>query len=102
MTAMARWAAAEPTAVGRCPQVADCLRTASSAADSAGLAAEDRQRNLAGKVRVRARALPRAADFVVLVDDVITTGATAVASVGALAGRGVQVDAVLALTATAG
>lgn len=102
VTAMARRAAVELTVEGRCPQVADCLRTAFSAADSAGLAAGDRRRNLAGRVRVRVRALPRAPDFVVLVDDVITTGATAMASVDALAERGIRVGAIVALTATAG
>lgn len=102
VTAMARRAAAELTAGGWSAQVVDCLCTASSAVDSAGLAAGDRQRNLAGRVRVRTRVLPCAADVVVLVDDVITTGATAAVSVDVLAGRGVRVGAVLALTATAG
>nr|WP_228047482.1 ComF family protein [Saccharopolyspora sp. HNM0983] len=102
VTALARRAAAELSAEGWSVRVADCLYTASSAADSVGMAAADRMRNLVGRVRVRPRAVPAGPHVAVLVDDVITTGATAAAAVDALAAHGVRVRAVLALTATAG
>ena len=48
-----------------------------------GLSAAARQRNLAGRVRVRADGLPRTIP-VLVVDDVLTTGTTARESVRAL------------------
>ncbi|NIH94799.1 putative amidophosphoribosyltransferase [Mycolicibacterium fluoranthenivorans] len=73
--------------------VTRALRLTGLARDSVGLSSADRQRNLAGRVRVRA--LPAAP--VVLLDDVVTTGATACASVDALQTSGVSVHAVLAI-----
>ncbi|GAA4422721.1 amidophosphoribosyltransferase [Actinokineospora soli] len=67
--------------------------------DSVGLGRVARRANLAGRVWVRGGVPPRG-DPVVLVDDVVTTGATVAACVGALAGAGVRVSAALALTAT--
>lgn len=82
--------------------VAPMLRTSMWARDSAGLSARDRVDNLDHAVVVRPRARrpavsthPRAA--VVLVDDVLTTGATASESIRVLAGIGVRVDAVLVI-----
>ena len=73
--------------------VTRALRLTGLARDSVGLSSADRQRNLAGRVRVRASpAVP-----VILLDDVVTTGATACASVGALQTSGVSVHAVLAI-----
>jgi predicted amidophosphoribosyltransferase len=69
------------------------LRPTGFARDSVGLSAADRQRNLSGRVRVRAAP----ATPVVLLDDVVTTGATACASVAALQTSGVSVQAVLAI-----
>ncbi len=63
--------------------------------DSVGLGAEARTRNLDGQVRLRG-VIPRTGT-VVLVDDVVTTGATASESVRVLSAAGVRVHAVLAL-----
>lgn len=75
-----------------------CLRTARGARDSVGLSAVERSANLHGRVRVRG-ALPAAGTSVVLVDDVLTTGATAAAGTAALAALGVRVHAVVVLAA---
>lgn len=69
------------------------LRLTGLTRDSVGLSSADRQRNLAGRVRLT-RPVPGP---VVIVDDVVTTGATACESVRALQTAGVQVLAVLAL-----
>jgi predicted amidophosphoribosyltransferase len=69
------------------------LRLTGRTRDSVGLSSADRQRNLAGRVRLT-RTVPGPA---VIVDDVVTTGATACESVRALQTAGVPVLAVLAL-----
>ncbi|MGI5216553.1 ComF family protein [Nocardia sp. CA-290969] len=76
-------------------QVLPCLRVWWGVRDSAGLSALERERNLRG--RVRAVALPAAAAKaqVVMVDDVLTTGATAQACVRALAAVGAYPDGML-------
>lgn len=74
--------------------VVRALRLAGFARDSVGLSSADRQRNLAGRVRLL-RPVPGPA---VVVDDVVTTGATACESVRALQTAGVEVHAVLALS----
>lgn len=61
--------------------------------DSVGLSGVDRQRNIAGRVRL----VRRVAGEVVLVDDIVTTGATAAESVRTLQIAGVYVSAVLAI-----
>jgi predicted amidophosphoribosyltransferase len=61
--------------------------------DSVGLSADERQRNIAGRVTLRR---PVRGD-VLLVDDVITTGATADESVRVLHDAGARVAAVLAI-----
>lgn len=75
-------------------QVLPCLRVWWGVRDSAGLTARERDRNLRG--RVSAVPLPaRAADAqVVLVDDVLTTGATASACARALIAAGTRLDGV--------
>lgn len=73
--------------------VLPALRLTGFARDSVGLSSADRQRNLAGRVRVT-RPVRGVA---VLVDDVVTTGATACESVRALQTAGMDVHAVLAL-----
>lgn len=80
-------------------QVLAALRTARGARDSVGLGVGDRVENLRGRVRVRGTAQPTPGSCVVLVDDVLTTGATAAASTAALAAHGVRVRAVLVLAA---
>ena len=74
--------------------VVRALRLTGFARDSVGLSSADRQRNLAGRVRL----MRPVTGPVVVVDDVVTTGATACESVRALQTAGVEVHAVLALT----
>ena len=90
---VARMAAA---ACSACPdiRVVPALRTTAMVRDSVGLSGADRERNIAGRVRV-ARAVP--AGEVLVVDDVVTTGATAREAVRALGAAGVPVAAVLTL-----
>jgi predicted amidophosphoribosyltransferase len=74
-------------------QVVQALRSKAIARDSVGLSVPDRQRNVANRIR-----LVRAVDGdVVLVDDIITTGATATESVRVLQTTGARVLAVLTL-----
>ncbi|MFT3900767.1 MAG: ComF family protein [Gordonia sp. (in: high G+C Gram-positive bacteria)] len=80
-------------------RVAPLLRTAAWVRDSAGLSAAARSANLRGAIRLRADPPWLADAAVVLVDDVLTTGATVAESVRVLARAGVGVDAVLALAA---
>lgn len=101
VTAVARVAAAR---LGPRTRVAPLLVSAATTRDSAGLDARDRARNLRSRVRVRPDEIARlghrdAADARLLVDDVLTTGATAAESVRTLAASGIAVDAVLVLAA---
>lgn len=93
VTAIAREAAA---VLGPAVTVAPILSTAALTRDSASLSAGARNANLAGTVRVRS-ALPPRAGPVIVVDDVMTTGATAAHAVGALRRMGTQVAAVVVL-----
>jgi predicted amidophosphoribosyltransferase len=68
------------------------------ARDSAGLGSSARERNIAGRVLLTRRRVPADGE-VLLVDDIITTGATARESVRVLQTAGVRVAAVLALAA---
>lgn len=73
--------------------VVRALRMRAFTRDSVGLSAGQRQANLAGRVR----ASGPVAGEVVLVDDVVTTGATACESVRVLQTAGARVVAVLAI-----
>jgi predicted amidophosphoribosyltransferase len=87
VTRMAK-AAADPGGV-----VVEALRLRAFTKDSVGLSAAARQRNVAGRVRLRR---PVDGD-VVLIDDVVTTGATASESIRVLQTAGAHVVAVLAI-----
>ncbi|MEZ0353950.1 ComF family protein [Mycobacterium sp. pR1184] len=83
-------------AVARHPDatVAAVLRMKALTRDSVGLGTAERERNVAGRVLLRGRP-PRTE--VLLVDDIVTTGATAGESVRVLSAAGVRVTAVLAI-----
>jgi predicted amidophosphoribosyltransferase len=81
--------------------VAPALTLAPGTLDSTGLTAKARRANLAGHVRPT-EALPPPGTAVVLLDDVVTTGATAAECARVLRSHGVRVTAVLALTSAAG
>lgn len=89
-------AAAARAAAARVPGLAvrPLLVTAAAAADSAELGAAARRRNLSGRVRPRPRAAAPAGP-VVLVDDVLTTGATVAEAALVLASLGVSPAAAL-------
>lgn len=91
VTRVARAAAAGSARIG----VAAVLRTVGLARDSVGLSAVARERNIAGRVRVVA---PPGTGELLLVDDVVTSGATAREAVRALGAAGATVAAVLALS----
>jgi predicted amidophosphoribosyltransferase len=101
VSAMAVAAATTMARVGVAAGVAPCLYTGGRARDSVGLDAGDRVANLAGRIRFRERAGPPRGSPVVLVDDVVTTGATLLASVTALRASGIEVTGLLALAAAA-
>lgn len=81
--------------------VAPVLGFSGGVRDSVGLDPDARLRNLAGRVSVRGKGLPPPGSGVVLLDDVVTSGATARSCVDALAGAGIGVSAVLTLTSAA-
>jgi predicted amidophosphoribosyltransferase len=74
--------------------VAPVLRTAALVRDSVGLNSSARERNIAGRVRLTGAAPP---GEVLLVDDILTTGATAREAVRVLTAAGAAVSAVLTL-----
>lgn len=97
MTWMARAAALELVRCGYPAGVSPCLFTGRGARDSVGLSAADRIDNLAGRIRWRSRAAPPPRAPVVILDDVLTTGATATAAAQVLRQRMHSVQAVLTL-----
>jgi predicted amidophosphoribosyltransferase len=76
--------------------VVQALRMKALVRDSVGLSSAARQRNVAGRVRLRVAQEGFAGD-VLVVDDIVTTGATAAESVRVLQTSGIPVAAVLAL-----
>ncbi|KAA1251392.1 ComF family protein [Mycobacterium simiae] len=75
--------------------VVQALRMRALARDSVGLGISARERNIAGRVLLRTRPSTE----VLIVDDIVTTGATVRESVRVLQGAGVRVVAVLAVAA---
>jgi predicted amidophosphoribosyltransferase len=102
VTTMARAAAAFAARTGLPTGMAPCLFTAGSARDSVGLNAAARAANLAGRVRWRPAAGPPAGSTVLLIDDVLTTGATATIACDVLRAAGVRVGGVLVLASVPG
>lgn len=95
-------AAAAAVRLGRRAHLSPMLVTSMITRDSAGLDARQRRANLRGRVRMtRAAATSTAATqrrLYLLVDDVLTTGATAAESVRVLAAHGIEIAAVVVLT----
>jgi predicted amidophosphoribosyltransferase len=84
------------TAANPAATVVRALRMKALVRDSVGLSSSARQKNIAGRVRLR---VPRDgfAGDVIVVDDIVTTGATATESVRTLQTSGAVVVAVLAI-----
>ncbi len=80
--------------------VGSWLRQRHGVRDQAGLDADQRAENLAGALRVRWSARLRPGDVIVVVDDVVTTGATLVEAVRALNAAGLPVLGAAAVAAT--
>jgi predicted amidophosphoribosyltransferase len=78
-------------------RVAQALALARRTRDSVGLDAAERAANLAGALRVRHGVLPTPGSRVVLLDDIVTTGATLRACRDTLAAAGLTVEAAVAL-----
>jgi predicted amidophosphoribosyltransferase len=92
VTRMARAA----TAGLRDVDVLQALRLRALVRDSVGLSSADRQRNIAGRVKI-SKHFEVLANDVLVVDDIVTTGATASESVRVLRIAGADVAGVLAI-----
>lgn len=99
VTRMAIAAAQILDANGRQVAVAPCLTTAAGVRDSVGLDDIDRLANLQGRIKFRTTAAAPVGRSVLLLDDVLTTGATTVTAARVLAEHGHQIQAVLVLAA---
>ncbi|MEU9719706.1 phosphoribosyltransferase family protein [Streptomyces sp. NPDC047976] len=88
---------------GAAARVAPVLRLRRAVADQAGLGARERRENLAGALEVRPGGAAQAAGArIVLVDDVITTGATLAEAARALRAAGLRAEAAAVVAAPAG
>jgi predicted amidophosphoribosyltransferase len=76
--------------------VIQALRLRALVRDSVGLSSADRQRNIAGRVKI-SKQFEVLANDVLVVDDIVTTGATASESVRVLRIAGAHVAGVLAI-----
>ncbi|WP_431233238.1 ComF family protein [Mycolicibacterium psychrotolerans] len=85
--------ATQATRENRDITVIRALKTRAMVRDSVGLTIADRERNLAGRIKL----IKHVTGEVLLVDDIVTTGATAREAVRTLREFGVNVTAVLAL-----
>ncbi len=90
---------------GRLVEVHRLLRSRPGVADQAGLSAAERARNLQGSMACSTRALRRLGRrhdrvAVVVIDDVLTTGATAREAQRALEGVGLPITAIATIAAT--
>jgi predicted amidophosphoribosyltransferase len=99
---LARHCAAALAASGTAAAVAPALRLDAGVRDAVGLDHRQRTANLSGRVRLEPGGLPPPGSPVVLLDDVVTTGATVAACVRALDAGGLVVSAVLTLTSARG
>ena len=96
MLAVARACATTLRAAGYPAAVTPVLSLSGRARDSVGLSPSARSANLSGRLHCAGPA----PDSAVLLDDVITTGATAIACVAALKEAGTRETTVLSFTAT--
>lgn len=99
MLALARACAATLSETGLPVAVAPALRLTAGARDAVGLDRGQRAANLAGKLHLAAEGAPPPGAPVVLLDDVVTTGATLAAARAALRRAGIEPCAALTLTA---
>lgn len=98
MSRLARHCAEVLASRGAAVAVAPALELTAGARDAVGLSRAQRAANLAGRVRLRRAGLPPPGTPVVLLDDVVTTGATVAACTRVLREAGVAVTAALTLT----
>jgi predicted amidophosphoribosyltransferase len=96
---MARIVAQQLRAVGLRTRVCAALRQARAVADQSGLDVTERHANLTGALAV-ANAAKVCGRRVVVVDDIVTTGATALEAARALTAAGAVVSAVACVAAT--
>lgn len=102
MLRLARCAARELSRSGLACRVGPALRPVRRVADQAGLGAAARHRNLHGALTVPARLHPRLADRqIILVDDLVTTGASLTEAARALTAAGAPPLAAATIAATA-
>lgn len=99
MLRLARHSALGLARAGAPAAVAPALRLDPAARDAVGLDRAQRTANLAGRLQWCPEGAPPPRTAVVVLDDVVTTGATAAACVRALTDGGLTVTAVLTLTA---